>query len=146
MEYEIYHHGILGMHWGIRRYQNKDGSLTEEGRKRYSSEQTQYKKAEAAVKKFYDDFSKDKKKVAKHLEYSTFWDGVPTPFEDEPDYDYDKYLPKMVNDKDCIDLAYTNLLYGRHDDEQSEKDLAEYTRLMENYYHSIDKLLSKKGK
>lgn len=29
------HHGILGMKWGVRRYQNKDGSLTPEGRKRY---------------------------------------------------------------------------------------------------------------
>jgi len=29
------HHGILGMKWGIRRYQNKDGSLTPEGRARY---------------------------------------------------------------------------------------------------------------
>lgn len=31
---ELYHHGILGQKWGIRRYQNKDGSLTPEGRKR----------------------------------------------------------------------------------------------------------------
>ena len=30
----ICHHGILGMKWGIRRYQNKDGSLTPEGRAR----------------------------------------------------------------------------------------------------------------
>lgn len=29
------HHGILGMKWGVRRYQNKDGTLTPEGRKRY---------------------------------------------------------------------------------------------------------------
>lgn len=34
--YENYlaHYGILGMRWGVRRYQNKDGSLTAEGRKR----------------------------------------------------------------------------------------------------------------
>lgn len=31
----ICHHGILGMKWGIRRYQNKDGSLTWKGKQRY---------------------------------------------------------------------------------------------------------------
>lgn len=34
MEYELYHHGIKGQRWGIRRYQNKDGSLTAYGKKR----------------------------------------------------------------------------------------------------------------
>lgn len=32
---ELEHHGILGMKWGIRRYQNEDGSLTKAGKKRY---------------------------------------------------------------------------------------------------------------
>lgn len=35
MEYTIYHSGVKGMKWGVRRYQNKDGSLTPEGKKRY---------------------------------------------------------------------------------------------------------------
>lgn len=32
---ELLHYGILGMKWGVRRYQNKDGTLTPEGKMRY---------------------------------------------------------------------------------------------------------------
>ena len=35
---EIKHHGIKGQKWGVRRFQNADGSLTADGRKRYGSE------------------------------------------------------------------------------------------------------------
>lgn len=35
MTNELYHHGILGMRWGVRRYQNADGSLTAAGRRKY---------------------------------------------------------------------------------------------------------------
>lgn len=37
-ELPINHHGIKGMKWGIRRYQNKDGSLTPAGKKRLAEE------------------------------------------------------------------------------------------------------------
>lgn len=36
---ELYHHGVKGQKWGVRRYQNKDGSLTKAGRKRYTKEE-----------------------------------------------------------------------------------------------------------
>lgn len=41
---ELYHHGIKGQRWGIRRYQNPDGSLTAEGQKRYGISDTTIKK------------------------------------------------------------------------------------------------------
>ena len=42
MEYELYHHGVKGMKWGVRRYQNKDGSLTAAGKKRAAKYESKY--------------------------------------------------------------------------------------------------------
>lgn len=44
----ISHHGILGMKWGARRYQNKDGSLTRAGQSRYTTPQGRIAKKEKA--------------------------------------------------------------------------------------------------
>lgn len=50
METELYHHGILGQKWGVRRYQNKDGTLTAAGKKRYSENSDEKTKFNTAKK------------------------------------------------------------------------------------------------
>ena len=54
---ELYHHGILGMKWGIRRFQKKDGSLTTSGRKRYSNSSEDYNTTQNLKKKKLNEMS-----------------------------------------------------------------------------------------
>lgn len=52
---ELYHHGVKGMHWGVRRYQNADGSLKPAGRKRYTEGGTGSAKTSKGGKKQLTD-------------------------------------------------------------------------------------------
>lgn len=46
----IEHHGVKGMKWGVRRYQNYDGSYTRKGLERYKKAESDYEKAKEAQK------------------------------------------------------------------------------------------------
>lgn len=79
---ELYHHGIKGMKWGVRRYQNYDGSYTKAGVKRYSQAMDVYDKRVSDYKKAKSDGVKgdalrlkkakvkqQKKEVEKHYKH-----------------------------------------------------------------------------
>ena len=58
---ELRHHGIKGQKWGIRRYQNEDGTLTDAGKKRYGRKEsrqdlgyTRFQRLNAVQKDFVD--------------------------------------------------------------------------------------------
>lgn len=63
MTNEIYHHGILGQKWGVRRYQNSDGSLTPAGKKKLEKKDLKW-----ADKNYTKITSNAKKKVSKKLD------------------------------------------------------------------------------
>lgn len=50
---KLYHHGIKGQRWGVRRFQNEDGSLTSAGRSRYlNSDGSLNRKGKKEIKKW----------------------------------------------------------------------------------------------
>lgn len=57
----ITHSGIEGMKWGVRRYQNKDGTLTEAGKKRYArdAKEKEFNKYDESTGKYYKTSKKN---------------------------------------------------------------------------------------
>ena len=115
-ESELKHFGILGMKWGVRRFQNKDGTLTQEGKSRYRK----YLEKE----KEYNDRAKEVSNKIKDLKKNgikseTFKNAK---YEDGYAYDYDENIEvfqttpgNVWSDKDLLE-AYLGELETYHYD------------------------------
>lgn len=68
---EIYHHGIKGQKWGVRRFQNKDGSLTPAGKKRYDDNDIVVRKGDEIHRIIPKEWLEREKTLSGHA-YATF--------------------------------------------------------------------------
>lgn len=69
----LQHHGILGMKWGVRRFQNKDGSLTPAGKKRYRINEDNLK-TWSSDEQISRDILKDKIREEVRVDPTDYWD------------------------------------------------------------------------
>lgn len=104
----VAHHGILGMKWGVRRFQNADGSLTSAGLRRYQKLRSKYMKENDST------FQSAQKKLYKNSNYAAMKKN-----EEEADRKY----PNR-NSKKHKEIQYKN---GFH----IESDRQEYFRASE---------------
>ena len=114
------HHGILGQKWGVRRFQNKDGSRTAEGKKRYKTMQAAHgtrargnspfdRAKNRAIDKAKDEFNellnnaRYGKNEAKYDAAVDEWDKAQTHRYDEYEKEFDKYasIAGMANAYRC---------------------------------------------
>lgn len=133
---ELQHHGTKGMRWGVRRYQNKDGSLTDAGKKRYNKEVEKLKAEEAKVKaaervaknsqKVQAKFDKlDAKKADLEARKKALKNKVDSDSDQRPEETVDQKRQRLLNSNDPKEIYKDRdvLTYQELNDRVSRIDL-----------------------
>ena len=105
-ENELYHYGVKGMKWGVRRYQNADGTLTDKGKKRVSEE---YKKHSVKTtndldRNYWKRYANAYNKAANDMNNGMI---------DKYNADYDKKLGSKAKDHDYLNDSEYNSGYEK---------------------------------
>ena len=147
----LYHHGIHGMHWGVRRFQNPDGSWTTEGLKRRRKDSENLKKStDAYVQKAKDaasELDKFYKKLYKeHPDMTSYSSKNDKPsvwkYIDKSESELNKLEPTLG--KSTVDiLKQFNKLYK--DFNESTIEGGEGNEEWKQYYNSSKEYIEKYG-
>ena len=128
---ELKHWGILGMKWGVRRYQNKDGTLTAKGKKRYTEEMNKIK----AEKKKLRAQERDKKKLDKLRAEKEELERMKKKVEEKPDESDEAKRERIMKTPTAKDVYENRHLF-------SGKELSELHQRL-NTEENIKKLVPK---
>lgn len=133
MENKLIHYGVEGMHWGIRRYQNYDGTRTSLGKKRERWETTNGVKKGPSVKDFH---SSEKKGFSKKDDTSSKTDKKSSDKTDKKDKKKSTYWTDLtVKGKDQSPISPA---------EKTVNDLKSITNSLANISKSSEKFTKRK--
>ena len=106
---ELYHHGTKGMKWGVRRYQNKDGSLTAAGRVRYGMSKVG-EKVSGAIKKKREErrVEKLRKKPISKLTDAELKERIARLTEEKKAFDLKKQMRDMDTEQAVTGKRFVN--------------------------------------
>ena len=141
---ELYHHGILGQKWGIRRFQNKNGKLTSAGKKRKRFSLNPFRKKSKETDE--DDFFKvrvvDGKKVMKvHKDYANAHDK--RPMSQLSNAELKAKIERMILEKKYNELKPKEISAGRkflNNSINLAKDYQSVVNTVETFMKTTDKV------